>query len=51
MNTMLLHAQQIEFTHPVSLEMININAEIHDDFVRVLSLFDNYTVGKILSNS
>jgi tRNA pseudouridine65 synthase len=46
MNTMLLHAQQIEFTHPISLELIKINAEIHDDFVRVLSLFDNYTVGK-----
>jgi tRNA pseudouridine65 synthase len=51
MNTMLLHAQQIEFTHPVSLELIKINTEIHDDFMRVLSLFDNYTVGKNFSNS
>ena len=47
MNTMLLHAQQIEFTHPVSLELIKINGEIHDDFKRILSLFDNHTVRKV----
>jgi len=44
MNTMLLHAQQIEFTHPLSLELIKINGEIHDDFKRILSLFENHTV-------
>jgi tRNA pseudouridine65 synthase len=47
MNTMLLHAHQIEFIHPVSLEVIKINAEIHDDFNRILSLFANYADGKV----
>lgn len=47
MNTMLLHAQQIEFTHPLSLELIKITSEMHDDFNRILSLFENHTVLKV----
>jgi tRNA pseudouridine65 synthase len=46
MNTMLLHALEISFEHPVSLELMKINGEIHEDFKRILSLFENYIVLK-----
>lgn len=42
MNKMLLHAQEISFLHPVSNESITIQAEMHQDFKRVLGLFKNY---------
>ena len=45
MNTMLLHAQQIEFTHPVSEEKITITAPFQAEFGRMLGeLFGEATV-------
>jgi tRNA pseudouridine65 synthase len=38
MTTMLLHALEISFTHPVTLENITINAGLHDEFRRMMSL-------------
>ncbi|CAN5493546.1 tRNA pseudouridine(65) synthase TruC [soil metagenome] len=36
MNTMLLHAQQIEFTHPITSELITITAPFQAEFGRML---------------
>ncbi|WP_018617960.1 pseudouridine synthase [Spirosoma luteum] len=36
MNTMLLHAQQLTFTHPISAEQISITAPIQAEFTRML---------------
>lgn len=36
MNTMMLHANELEFTHPVNNELIRINAPIHSEFERTL---------------
>lgn len=44
MNTMLLHAQQIQFTHPVSEEIITITAPFQAEFGRMLGeLFGSKT--------
>jgi tRNA pseudouridine65 synthase len=37
MNTMLLHAQQLAFRHPVSVEEISITAPVQVEFARMLS--------------
>jgi tRNA pseudouridine65 synthase len=42
MNKMLLHAQEISFMHPISTEAIRIEAEMQEDFKRVLALFRDY---------
>jgi tRNA pseudouridine65 synthase len=48
METMLLHASQLSFTHPVTNELITIDAPLHDEFLRVMELmgwgtiFDNF---------
>lgn len=36
MNTMLLHARQIEFKHPVSGELVTVTAPFQDEFSRML---------------
>ena len=36
MNTMLLHAQQLQVEHPVSGDMIRINAPVQTEFARML---------------
>ena len=41
MNKMLLHAQEICFIHPISNETIRIQAEMQEDFKRILGLFKN----------
>ena len=42
MNTMLLHAQRIDFEHPITLEKITITAPIQAEFDRMLTgLFGN----------
>lgn len=38
MNTMLLHAQQLEFVHPLSKERITIKAELSNEFKRMLRI-------------
>ena len=38
MNTMLLHAQQLTFRHPVSTEEISISAPIQAEFARMLGV-------------
>jgi tRNA pseudouridine65 synthase len=38
METMLLHASQLSFTHPVSGTLINIEAPLHPEFLRVMEL-------------
>jgi tRNA pseudouridine65 synthase len=40
MNTMLLHAQQVSFIHPVSGEEIRIQAGMSSEFKRMLDLID-----------
>lgn len=40
MTKMLLHAKEISFQHPISNEKITIQAEMHEDFKRVLELFN-----------
>lgn len=39
MNTMLLHAQEIRFLHPVSHELLTIQAELSAEFKRTLEMF------------
>ncbi|KQM66103.1 pseudouridylate synthase [Pedobacter sp. Leaf216] len=36
MTTMLLHASELEFAHPVTKERIHLKAAIHDEFKRVM---------------
>lgn len=38
---LLLHANQLSFTHPVTHEKVVINAEVDEVFSRVISLFDS----------
>jgi tRNA pseudouridine65 synthase len=38
MTTMLLHAHQLSFKHPVSKDVITINAPLHDEFSRIMQL-------------
>ena len=37
MDTMMLHASELCFTHPITHEMINFKADISEEFLRVLS--------------
>ena len=41
MNTMLLHAKEISFLHPVSNEPITIQSELNAEFKRTLEMFKN----------
>lgn len=47
MNTMLLHASEISFEHPIIVQNVTINANRSDEFNRVLSLFDQYRVANV----
>ncbi|AUD01828.1 pseudouridine synthase [Spirosoma pollinicola] len=38
MNTMLLHAQQLTFTHPITQEVITIKAPFQSEFERILGV-------------
>jgi tRNA pseudouridine65 synthase len=38
METMLLHASELSFTHPLSGELVVINAELQPEFVRTINL-------------
>jgi len=38
MTTMLLHASELHFTHPVTNEDIHLSAGLHDEFKRVMEL-------------
>ena len=38
MNTMLLHARQLTFRHPVSTEEISISAPVQAEFARILGV-------------
>jgi tRNA pseudouridine65 synthase len=40
METMLLHATQLAFKHPVTHEQITINAPLQNEFTRVMELMD-----------
>ena len=40
MNTMLLHASELQFTHPVRKEFISISAELQQEFGRVMGIFE-----------
>lgn len=40
MTTMLLHASWLSFTHPVTEEIITINAPLQDEFNRVMQLMN-----------
>jgi tRNA pseudouridine65 synthase len=47
MNTMLLHASELQFIQPVSYEKITIEAGIHGDFERVLGFVFNKSVEQL----
>lgn len=38
MTTMLLHASELEFKHPVTGEQLHLEAPLHDEFNRVMAL-------------
>ena len=38
MNTMLLHASELQFTHPVTKELISISADLQMEFERVIEI-------------
>ena len=40
MTTMLLHASELEFTHPVTNEHIHLKASLNDEFNRVMELMN-----------
>jgi len=40
MTTMLLHASELEFTHPVTNEPIHLKASLNDEFNRVMELMN-----------
>lgn len=40
MTTMLLHASELEFTHPVTREKIHLRAAVHQEFARMMELMD-----------
>jgi len=40
MDTMLLHADILEFNHPVSNEIVSIKANIHSEFKRMMQLMN-----------
>lgn len=43
MSTMLLHASELSFTHPITSEKIHVKAGLHDEFKRVME-FMNITI-------
>ncbi|GAB2979615.1 tRNA pseudouridine(65) synthase TruC [Mucilaginibacter puniceus] len=40
MTTMLLHASHLNFTHPVTKQMVNIDAPLQDEFKRVMQIMN-----------
>ncbi|RZA00751.1 MAG: pseudouridylate synthase [Sphingobacteriaceae bacterium] len=40
MTTMLLHALNLNFSHPVTQEMVNIDAPLQDEFKRVMQIMN-----------
>lgn len=38
MTTMLLHASELEFTHPVTKERLHLKAGVNEEFIRVMEL-------------
>jgi tRNA pseudouridine65 synthase len=40
MTTMLLHASELEFIHPVTQEKIHLKASLHDEFKRVMEIMN-----------
>lgn len=40
MTTMLLHASHLNFVHPITQHMVNIDAPLHDEFKRVMQLMN-----------
>ena len=44
MDTMLLHASELQFAHPVSKEKIHLKAPLHSEFMRVMKLLNMQAV-------
>jgi tRNA pseudouridine65 synthase len=40
MTTMLLHASELSFTHPVTNEKLHLTASLHEEFKRVMQLMN-----------
>ena len=40
MDTMLLHASELSFTHPINNEVLHVKAKVSDEFERVLKFLD-----------
>ena len=40
MNTMLLHASHLNFVHPVTSQMVNIDGPLQDEFKRVMQIMN-----------
>ena len=45
MNTMLLHASELEFTHPITNKIVCIKAKMSDEFERVLKIVEESKLG------
>lgn len=48
MNTMLLHANHLEFTHPETEQRIVIHAEMSSEFLRTLELLENLKLNEVV---
>lgn len=44
MNTMLLHAEKLEFSHPVNHSMISIKAPLQSEFTRMIDLLNELSL-------
>lgn len=44
MNRMLLHAEELQFTHPVKGHQVRIKASIHEDFSRTLQIMKELAI-------
>ena len=42
MNTMLLHASTLQFTHPITHKEMTLSAPLHAEFTRMIDLFSTY---------
>ncbi|MBC6109269.1 pseudouridine synthase [Pedobacter fastidiosus] len=40
MTTMLLHASELSFTHPITSDKIHLKADLHDEFRRVMKIMN-----------
>jgi tRNA pseudouridine65 synthase len=42
MNTMLLHASELQFFHPITRKELKLSAPLHAEFTRMIELFSAF---------